>query len=239
MHKIIPFLLFLPLYAQGEIIQETFHPLRLDTLIIQNQTGDIEIFGTGKKTASIHADKSENSAHCAFTAKLMKNKLYLETRTNLADSTKPCITTLRVHVPQQTNILVKNGNGKTQAHNIQNKASFQVGNGDVIITESKVKKLNVNLGNGNLTAEKIIGSTTIKIGNGNVNLTYAKVPKAGQLTITTGNGDATIHIPQNAKFKTQFRSGDGQIYTRLAQNQSANFLINMRAGVGNLTIKKK
>ena len=69
-------------------------------------------------------------------------------------------------------------------------------------------------------------------------MSYKTKPKKGSLDISTGSGNATVFFPVGAEILSDFKAGSGTLYNELGDSSAASFKVKMRAGSGNLKIKK-
>ena len=93
-------------------------------------------------------------------------------------------------------------------------------------------------GSGSIDVSGLTGDADLKTGSGDLNVTYKSTPQKGELDIKTGSGDATVFFPSAMKVLTDFKSGSGRIYNELGDFSKASFKVSMKAGSGNLKIKK-
>jgi DUF4097 and DUF4098 domain-containing protein YvlB len=135
------------------------------------------------------------------------------------------------------------------------KVNFSLGSGDFNI-DAQIDKLEGKSGSGSIKASGVIGYTDIKMGSGtldlqglttnaglktgsgDLNVQYESVPENGELNIKTGSGNATVVLPSGTKVLTNLLSGSGRVFNELGDSSDASFKVFMKAGSGDLNVKR-
>ncbi len=148
-----------------------------------------------------------------------------------------CKVNFEIKVPKIIALNLKSGFGKFEINGTKGKINFKLGSGDVVV-DAEVVELRGKSGSGSVKVTGLVGDTYLKTGSGDITLSYKAVIQKGQLNIATGLGDATVSFPASMKIMTNFKSGSGQIYNELGASSDAAFKVSMKAGSGDLKIKK-
>ncbi|MEZ4744341.1 MAG: DUF4097 family beta strand repeat-containing protein [Bdellovibrionota bacterium] len=227
----------------------------LKTLELENDAGDIKISVTQDGKAHISATKVNFGENCTLKMQRSEDKLDIEVDKKGLFKSGECKVHFEIKVPREIALDIKSGSGDLNIIGTKGEVEFFLGSGDAVI-DAEIKELNGKSGSGSLKISGTIGEADIKLGSGsididgltseaefktgsgNLKITYKEAPVKGELDIKAGSGDATVYLPATSKISTSFISGSGRIYNELGDSSKAPFKISMKAGSGDLNIKK-
>ena len=221
-----------------DVVTKNFNAAELKSLELTNMSGDIKVTAIDGDLASVTANKISFEHKCKLTTEQQGNKLVVSVRsTDLFDSAI-CKVHFDVKVPKQIAMNISVGSGDLEVVGTKGQLKFKTGSGDAKIV-AEVDSLQVDMGSGDLQIDGLVGSGDLKTGSGDIDLSYTAAPQTGSLNISSGSGSATISLPSGSKLDTSFQSGSGELLNEIGNSKNAKFRISMKAGSGDLRIKKK
>lgn len=219
---------------------KTFDARELSSLRIQNLSGPISISSNQEQQARVKFVKSAWAKGCKIDVGLQFEVLSVvveDTGVN-SFSRDNCKVSFQIEVPAKTQIEVKNGSGNVSLAGIRGAIDFKLGSGDLKISSTETPKVSGTAGSGDIEIVGGVGSTSLRTGSGDIRITYNNSIEEGLIDIKTGSGDAEISLPQNMKILTDFKAGSGAIESEFGSDSEAKFKVSMRAGSGDLKIRK-
>ncbi|MEW6058236.1 MAG: DUF4097 family beta strand repeat-containing protein [Bdellovibrionota bacterium] len=209
----------------------------LEILSIKNPSGDVKIGVSKDGKAYVAAEKIKFGKNCTLKMDKSGRELVVEVSKGGIFNTDDCKVNFDVKVPREIALHLKSGSGDLEVNGTKGTVDFKIGSGDAKVT-AEVDTLDGMSGSGSVVATGLSGNANVRTGTGDVTLTYGSAPSKGELDIKTGSGDATIFFPSSMKVLTDFKAGSGRVYNELGDSEDARFKVSMKAGSGDLKIKK-
>lgn len=228
--------------AYADHVVKTFKADQIKRLKLKNNSGDSLIVGRDLSEVKVTVDRIKWNNTCKLDIDETSGTLLVKIRQGSSGfsffSKSECLANIHVTLPLEADVELKSGSGDISAENLKGEFDVNVGSGDVNIEKSQIRKLLARSGSGDLKVSGEIVDADIRLGSGDVKLICQKVPLSGDLTIRSGSGDATVLLPHTSKIKVAFTAGSGKLSNELGHSQNAEYRISMRAGSGNLNIRK-
>ncbi|MBX3016343.1 MAG: DUF4097 family beta strand repeat protein [Bdellovibrionaceae bacterium] len=213
----------------------------LQNLKIKNSSGDVRITLSTDQKAIVIADKVKFDKDCKLEMKRFGDDLLISVEGDSWIGSwfggKDCKVNFEIKVPSKIAASIKNGSGDVELIGTQGAVDISVGSGNVAINADS-KDVNVKTGSGSVQAKGLSGNAFVKTGSGDITLAYAVAPTKAEVDVKTGSGDATLTVPAATKLLSDFKAGSGRLVNEVGDTANADFKVSMRAGSGDLTIKK-
>lgn len=209
----------------------------IDTLQFKNTSGKIDITGTPTNKIQIISEKIKFEDNCELVMKQGDTNIKVAVKDNSWFSSADCEVNFKVTAPEQMALKLKAGSGTLNIQGMKSAIKFAVGSGTVKI-DGEVADLKGKTGSGIIDVKGLKGNASLKAGSGSITLAYKEAISTGELNIKTGSGTSTVYFPEDMKIVTHFNAGSGQVYNELGDSKNAGFKVSVKAGSGNLNIKK-
>lgn len=227
----------------------------LENLNLKNMSGDVIVTVSEDGKAYVSANKVNFEKNCTLKMNRSGENLIVEVKNEGWFNNDNCMVNFDIKVPKAIALNLKNGFGDLNVNGTKGKIDFKLGSGNAVVN-AEAEKLDGKSGSGSINISGIIGDSKIKTGSGSIDITgligdadlktgsgdlkitYKLAPLKGALDIKTGSGDATVFFPTSMKVLTNYMSGSGRIYNELGDSSDASFRVFMKAGSGDLKIKK-
>jgi len=230
------------LLTQVQVFAESksFDARDLARLTIQNLSGPVSVSVHETETAEITFKKRAWTQDCVMNVSKQFELLNIsvEDRGVNSFSRDNCQVSLSIKVPARTNLDIKNGAGDVVVNGIKGAIDFKLGSGDLKIN-SVATKVSGTAGSGDIEITGEVGATSLRTGSGDIKIVYINPIEEGLIDIKTGSGDAEIELPPTMRILTDFKAGSGAVENEFGSDQGAKFKVSMRAGSGDLKIRKK
>lgn len=243
--RIILSLLFVSSAAWAATETREFDAAELKTLKMKNHSGDIRIGASGAAKAVVTYEKLKFDEKCELDVKRFGDELQATvTRESFLGSWfgswfggDTCKVNFDVQIPAKVAVDIRSGSGNVELTGTTAAVEISVGSGDIAVA-SATGDLNIKTGSGDVQAKGLSGNAVVKTGSGDVTLTYATAPAKAEVDVKTGSGDATLYVPPTTKLISDFKAGSGRLVNEIGDSPTSEFRVSMRAGSGDLTIKK-
>ena len=224
--------------AESQVETKEFEITGIEKMSIQNGAGQVNVksIETGKSKALVKADKRKFESGCSMTVEQRKTVLWIEVKHRTFSSSQ-CEVNFEITVPKSIALSVKNGSGNLSVTGLKGNLEFALGSGNVLV-DAEVMQLDGKTGSGDIEIKGLTGGGDLRSGSGNMKLTYLKAPEKCTLDIKTGSGDAEISLPKGTHLKASFAAGSGRLTNEIGDTPDSSFEISMKAGSGNLHLKK-
>ena len=221
-------------------VQKSFDAQDLTTLEVHNLSGCISIEASPDQVARVKASKKSWKKGCVLkTEKEFEVlKVKVEDKGTNSFGRKNCEVSFEIQIPSRAQLKIKNGSGDVLVSGIRGEIDFKLGSGDLKIN-STTSKVNGTAGSGDIEIVGEVGATSLRTGSGDIKIIYNNPIDEGLIDIKTGSGDADISLPPTMKILTDFKAGSGDVESEFGSDQEAKFKVSMRAGSGDLKIRKK
>lgn len=228
-------------FAFADTETREFDGAGLQNLKVKNTSGDVRVTLSADQKATVAADKVKFGKDCKLEMKRFGDDLLVTVEGDswLGSWFKgpDCKVNFEIKVPQKIAANVRNGSGDVEIIGTQGAVEIAVGSGNVAVN-ADTKEVNIKTGSGSVQAKGLTGNTFVKTGSGNITLAYAVAPAKGEVDVKTGSGDATLVVPPATKLLSDFKAGSGRLLNEIGDTADADFKVSMRAGSGDLKIKK-
>ncbi len=232
--------------AIGPVEERSFDGKNLERLVIKSGRGQIELSARDTNTLTVRATKKTFDDGCRLEMAREGDEVVLENRQpreggwdwESGKERPKCEVDFVVVVPSRLAVQVKLGKGDVTAGGAFGDSTFKIGKGDVRTTGS-IQDLRVALGKGNMNLDGLVGRGRLSLGKGNVEVTYDRIPKDGELTIKAGRGDAAVYLPASARVRARLVAARGRLKNEFPNDPDATFRVTMKAGRGDLAIRKR
>jgi len=230
--------LFLSVLASAESREvREFDAAKITAVEVKNSSGDIEVLPVTTGKARVVANKVEFGEYCRFKTEQKGSTLFVEVEKK-GMFQDDCDVDLELSVAKGTNLNVRLGSGDLKVRGLSGDLGFQVGSGSVDV-EAPIKRLDGKTGSGDMFVKGLTSGGTLRTGSGKINIEYLVAPALGELNMATGSGNAEVIFPKAAKVQTTFAAGSGELINELGDSPESKFKVSMRAGSGDLHIKKQ
>lgn len=223
--------------AFSDNVKKEFTGIGLKELVVENGVGHISIAAAKDGVATVIAKKIDFPGNCKLSIERTGDKLSVGVKDTGWFNKSVCNVDFTITVPREIALDVKTGSGNIIIDGTHGALKFKLGSGD-ISANANVLSFDGKTGSGSINITGVVGNGSLKAGSGNITLTYKDQLKSGKLDVKIGSGDATLYMPTKMKISTNFKAESGSVYNELGDTGDASFNISMRAGSGNLNIKK-
>lgn len=238
---ILPFVSF-SFSAYADQVVKNFKSDQIKKLNLKNTSGDSLIVGSQMSEASVNVERVKWNDNCKLDINENSGTLSVvirpESRVTWFFSSQECRGNIKITLPFTTDIEAESGSGDVSIADLIGIFDVTIGSGDLTFEKAQITKLIAHLGSGDLKVNGDIKDADIKIGSGDILLNYLKAPISGHMAIESGSGDATLTMPKESKLNISFMAGSGRLSNELGNLQSAPYSISMKAGSGDLNVKK-
>lgn len=233
--------LFAPtIYADSVV--KTFQTSQVKRLNLKNGSGDTIVVGRNLSEVKVNVERTKWNDKCKLQIGESSGSLNVEVHQESSNfslfSSNECRANISITMPAVSDISIKSGSGDVSLADLTGSFDVKVGSGNLKVEKSNATKLYAHSGSGDIKVSGELSDVDVKVGSGDINLTYQKSPTAGSAVIKSGIGDATLHLPKESRIKVDFKAGSGRLSNELDNLQSAKYSISMKAGSGNLNVKK-
>jgi DUF4097 and DUF4098 domain-containing protein YvlB len=111
-----------------------------------------------------------------------------------------------VHVPKQSNLSAKSGDGSIQASGVSGTVDLSSGDGSIKAADL-TGQVALHTGDGSVSAQNVTGTLTIATGDGSI--TVEGAPRA--LKAHTGDGSVAVELPEGFNATLDAHTGDGTV----------------------------
>lgn len=233
--------LLLTNFAFAATESKDFDGAGLANLKVKNSSGSVRVTTSNDQKASVVADKVKFDKDCKIEMKRFGDDLLVSVEGSSwigsLFSGKDCKVNFEIKVPQKIAANIKNGSGDVEVIGTHGAVEISVGSGNVAINAVS-KEVNVKTGSGSVQIKGLAGNAFVKTGSGDIALAYAVAPLKAEVDVKTGSGNATLTVPSTTKLMADFKAGSGRLLNEIGDTANADFKVSMRAGSGDLTIKK-
>jgi hypothetical protein len=205
-------------------------------LIIENQEGKTSVTATDSAKATVDITRTTFSDKCTLEIAQKADTLNITVKKKGIFTSESCEVNFDIKVAKATNLALTVGSGKVALQGMQGELAFTIGSGNVV-ADGEFKKVKGLAGSGDIEIKGLTTGADLKTGSGGITLTYANANPKGELSMTTGSGNATVAFPKNTVIQTSFAAGSGKLTSDLVSNPKAAFKVSMKAGSGDLKIK--
>ncbi|MBX7232717.1 MAG: DUF4097 domain-containing protein [Bdellovibrionales bacterium] len=224
-------------FAYASVENKEFSADGLKSLVVENTSGEVRVSVSSDGKVYVAADKIEFEKNCTLTVDKSGKELIAKVEQKGWFNSDSCKVNFEIKVPKTVALDLKSGSGDLFVTGTKGKVDVKVGSGDIKV-DADVDQLDGKSGSGSIEVTGLLGNAAVKTGSGTVTLSYKSAPSKGELDIKTGSGNATVFFPSTTKVMTDFKAGSGKVYNELGDTSDASFRISMKAGSGNLKIKK-
>lgn len=204
----------------------------------KNTSGNLNITAVSKGKAIVTAEKKEFGDSCKLNIDKKGKTLVVEVQKESGFFKSDCRVNFTITVPKTAALALDSGEGKVSVTGTSGDLSFNVGSGSVDVN-AEVKELEGKIGSGNIIINGATSGGNLKAGSGNIEVIYKSAPSKGELDIKSGSGNAEVTLPKKSKILTSFVAGSGRLTNELGDTPDSSFKVSMKAGSGNLHIKKQ
>jgi len=203
---------------------------------VENSAGKTTITATDAAKATVDITRVTFSDKCEMQVDEKSSILNIVVKKKGIFNTEACEVNFDIKVPKTADLNLTVGSGKVALNGMQGELAFIVGSGN-IVADGAFKKVQGMAGSGHIDMKGLTSGADLQTGSGGINLSYATAKPKGELTMSTGSGNATVVFPKDAVIKTAFEAGSGRLSSDLVSNPKADFKVSMKAGSGDLKIK--
>lgn len=222
--------------ANGETVTKDFDSKDLKKIQVRNGSGEVTITGAKSGKTVVVADKIKFDDTCKINMEKNGETLFVEVRES-GIVRRSCVINLSITAPKNSALDLAIGSGNVDVKDVAGALTFKVGSGSVNVN-GEIKELDGKSGSGDITLHGLTTGGTLAAGTGKLALSYKMVPTMGELDIKSGSGGVEIAMPKDAKIRTSFVSGSGEMTNELGDSPDGKFKISMKTGSGNLHIKR-
>ena len=227
------------LIAANSVEDKAFDARNLEKVTIKSAYGDIRLVAKQTEEATVRAHKKDYDDDCQLEIRRDGERLVVENKQPKNRWNPPrCEVDFDIVVPKRIDVRALLGKGMVKSTGSVGRVRVKVGKGK-ISADGEIKEVVAAVGSGDMTFEGLVGKADLKAGRGDVELTYARVPESGEVNIKAGRGDATVRLPADAKISARLVTARGNLSNDFPSDSSAKFKISMKAGRGDLRIKKR
>jgi len=223
--------------ASASVENKKFNAKGLESLKLKITSGDVKVTVSEDGKAYVSANKVKFEKGCTLKINRSGKDLVVDVEKKGWFNYDNCKVHFAIKVPKATALNLKSGAGDLEVNGTKGSIDFSLGSGDVKVN-AEVNELDGKSGSGSIQIAGLTGDADLKTGSGDMSLSYKSAPKKGELDIKAGSGDVTIFFPSAVKVLTSFKSGSGRLYNEFGDSADASFKISMKAGSGDLKIKK-
>lgn len=241
--------------ALASVETREFRGIGLESLQVKNSSGNVKVSVSGDGSAYVSAKKLIFDKSCRLKMNRAGKVLVVEVEKDGWPNGETCRVDFEIKVPRSVALNINSGSGDLNVDGTNGPIIFDLGSGDVVV-KAEAEKLHgnsgsgsikasgtfgdieVETGSGSIDANGLTGKANLKTGSGDLNIKYKSASNKSYLYIETGSGDAAVYLPAETKVKTDLKSGSGRVHNELGESASASFTVSMKAGSGNLKIKK-
>ena len=245
--------------AFGPVETKSFDPTGLDRIEVATGSGEVRVVNRDAKEVVVTAQKVRFGDECELSMERQGSRLIVESRRRRRFSSGQCRVDFEVGVPVRVDLSIATGSGKVKVDADARRVEVRVGSGSVEIG-GQIESLNGRSGTGRFTVTRLggdaevrtgsgdiklsfekapTGTVSLKTGSGDIELRYDDVPKSTSVDIKTGSGDATIYLPRSTEVQADLRAGSGRVRSDFPLTSQAGFRVSMKAGSGNLYLKRR
>jgi hypothetical protein len=200
-------------------------------------SGKVSLEAHDGAKASVVFTKNKFSEHCKLTIEKKDNRIAVKVeKSPRFFSLGDCDANYEIKIPKKADSDLKLGSGNIVIKGLQGELLFSLGSGEVT-ADGSFPKVDGKAGSGPVHITGLTGSGNLKSGSGSVNLIFSGKPANGAFEIQLGSGDSTLTFPKGSKVKTTFVAGVGKLHNELGDSTDATYLVSVKTGSGNLSIK--
>jgi hypothetical protein len=231
----IVFILATNVYADVET--KSFDTNGIKGLKLTSPAGNVSISAADGKQMEIKADKEQFESGCTLTMDRTDSKIVVKVEKQGSISDNGCKVNFEIKVPKAIALDLKMGAGNIDIQGTKGKIEAKLGSGN-LKADAEVDDLDATSGTGTVDVKGLTGDAEVDTGSGNVTLTYTSTVAKGEAEVKTGRGDATVFLPATMKIVADLKAGSGNISNEIGTSAEADFKVELRAGLGNLSVKK-
>ncbi|MCB0420551.1 MAG: DUF4097 family beta strand repeat protein [Bdellovibrionales bacterium] len=220
-----------------ETVKKEFPSLGLKVFSFRNTSGDTKISVSGNGFTHISFHKVLFGENCEMKMERMGDELVVEVNNKGVFNSGECTVNFDIKIPKRISLQLRSGSGNFDVKGTKGEIEFKLGSGNVKV-QAEVEKLEGIIGSGSVDVSGLQGDVDVKTGSGKIVLKYLSAIEKGRLDIKTGSGTATAFFPPTMKVISQIKSESGNVNNELGESQDAHFIVSMKSGSGDLTIKK-
>ncbi len=205
----------------------------VDKLIISNSSGRIAISPMPLQKIEITINKRKFGERCGLSVRKEEATMVI------IKVDKPlgevCEVDFDVRVPKELNAELTSGSGSITVDGLEAGLKFDIGSGN-LKASGKWKKIDGKTGSGGVEITGISGPVALKVGSGQVNLGFTENAR-GDVSVTTGTGDAQLMFPNGTKLKTALITANGSVDNQVGESPRPELNVSVTAGSGDLSVK--
>ncbi len=201
---------------------------------ISKLAGKVDIEATSQANAWIEKIRQ----NCPLEAKLKGNTLSIVESCAKSGSCNCAPGKIKVYLPAQAKLNVKNVAGDIEVEGMQGPATFAISSGELELEQSS-GEVYATVANGKVDFSKFTGTANIKVTNGKVNVSLKESPRTGPIYIETTNGDIEVECPPDMEVAAELKVTAGMVVNEFTDSKSPNAVkIFAKALTGNIHIEK-
>lgn len=205
----------------------------VDKLIISNSSGRITISPMPLQKIEITINKRKFGERCGLSVRKEEATMVI------IKVDKPlgevCEVDFDVRVPKELSAELTSGSGSITVDGLESDLKFDIGSGN-LKANGKWKKVDGKTGSGSVDIAGINGPVALKVGSGQVNLGFAENAR-GDVSVTTGTGDAQLMFPKGTKLRTALNTANGSVDNQVGESSRPEINVSVTAGSGDLSVK--
>lgn len=230
-------LLALGTQAQAQVLTQEFETPGLTTLDVRNSSGNVLITASNDTKARVTAKKINFGPQCSLDMQRFGGTISVKVERAFSLVSSDCEVLLKISIPADTFVNAKAGAGNLTVEGTRGGVEFNTGTGNVVI-DGEMGPVNGWSGSGNIRFAGSAKTLDLRTGSGDIKVELAQVPAEGSVKLASGQGNSTIKLPANAKFKADLTTGMGSINNAIPQTDNAKFVIRAQTGAGDVQIIK-
>lgn len=206
-------------------------------LDLNNGAGKVNIVSSPDGKSKVRYNRKDADKNCIVTVDQVDAVLKVKARVDSVFSTHNCEVDFDIELPKQTDLNIKVGSSDVNVKDIKGKLIFSTGSGDINFS-GEATEVEGRSGSASIRITGMNGDGDFKSGSGDLELTYLEVPKARNVSIKSGSGDSTIHLPAGSAVKASLKSGSGDVTNAFASSDGSGLEVNAKTGSGDLNLIK-
>ena len=201
---------------------------------ISKLAGEIEI----EATTQAHAWIEKIRQTCPLATTLNGNTLRIIESCAKAGACNCGRSKIKVYLPAQAKLKVKNEAGEVEVEGMQGPATFALTSGELEFKHSSAE-VDATVTNGKVELSKFTGKAQVKVTNGKIDVSLLKAPRTGPLFLETTNGNIKVEGPLDMEVAAELKVTAGKVVNEFTDSKSPSAVkIVAQTVAGNIYIEK-
>jgi hypothetical protein len=216
-----------------DVVHREYDGIGVEKISIENGLGRIIVTASDRPRVVIQATKRVFTERCIFgTEKPGLSEIFARVQRPTGE---PCEVDIQITAPKNISLNITSSSGAVDITGMEGRLALSTGSG-AVNARGKFSDIVLKSGSGAVNVEGLTGGGQVSLGSGSVSLRYLDNPR-GTLEVSSGSGGAQVFIPKDTKIKAQLATGSGEATNALATSETADLLLNVKTGAGNVEVK--